>query len=274
MTAPTGFEPSEVRRELLLTRRLLLAAFAAALAALPFLGLLLLVRTGYAPLADLDAEVAQELNAYARQRPNVVTGLEVLDQVTSPWTFRALVLLAVVLLWRRRRRRLATWAALTMAVGGLRGVLLKLLVDRARPVFDAPVSSFPGLSFPSGHALNSMLGAAILLLIALPLLGRLGRFAACALAAVAVIVTGLDRVAIGAHYVSDVLGGWALALALVIGTGTAFGGWRRDNPRAEDSSLPGRRRLSRRPPHPEVLETLGGSGDRQRHPPTKGLNSR
>lgn len=241
MTAPEQ-EPAdpfevrrEVRRELLLTRQLLLAALAATVAALPFLGLLLLVRTGYAPLADLDADVARGLNAYARQRPTAVTGLEVLDRVTSPWTFRALVLLAAVLLWRRGRRRLATWAALTMAVGGFLGLVLKLLVARARPAFDEPVSSFPGLSFPSGHALNSMLGAVILLLIVLPLLGRRGRFVACSLAVVAVIVTGLDRVAIGAHFVSDVLGGWTLALALVLGTVTAFGTWRREHPGAGDT---------------------------------------
>lgn len=206
-------------RQLLLTRRLLVCALAATLAAMVFLGLLLLVRTGYGPLADLDAEVAGRLNAYARERPALVTVLEVVEAVTTPWTWRAAVLVAAVLLWRRGRRRLATWAATTMAVGGLLGAALKLLVGRARPVFDDPVSSPPpGLSFPSGHALDSMLGAAILLLIVLPVLGRRGRIAACTAAAVAVVVTGLDRVAIGAHFVSDVLGGWALALALVIGT--------------------------------------------------------
>lgn len=229
--AATG--SSETIQELRLVRRLLLAAGVAALAALPFLALLLLVRTGYAPLAELDSGLAERLNDWARRRPAAVTALEVLDVVTSPWVFRGLVLAAAIWLWRRGRRRLATWAALTMAVGGVLGVALKLLVDRARPAFEDPVSSFPGLSFPSGHALNSMLGAAILLLALLPMLDRRGRVVGWVVAVVAVLVTGFDRVAVGAHFLSDVLGGWTLALALVIGTGTAFGTWRGEHPRRD-----------------------------------------
>ena len=48
--------------------------------------------------------------------PDVVAGLELLSHVTSPWTFRLLVLLTAGVLWQYGRRRLATWAVLTMAV--------------------------------------------------------------------------------------------------------------------------------------------------------------
>jgi undecaprenyl-diphosphatase len=222
---------TELRRELLLVRRLLIAALVATLAALPFLALLLLVRTGYAPLATLDAEVATGLNRWASERPGVVSLLEVLASVTSPWTFRLLVLVAAAVLWRRGRHRLATWAVVTMAVGGALGVVLKLVVDRARPELDDPVSSAVGLSFPSGHALNSLLGSAVLLLVVLPVLGRRGRVVAWAVAVVAVLMTGFDRVGLGVHFISDVVAGWALALAVLLGTVTAFGTWRRRHPR-------------------------------------------
>ena len=226
MTAREPDAGSELRRELTLTRRLLLAALVATLVALPLLALLLLVRTGYAPLASVDAGVAADATGWVRDRPGLVDLLEVLAVVTSPWTFRLLVLAAAYGLWRRGRRRLATWAVVTMAVGGALGVGLKLLVGRVRPVFDEPVAFAPGLSFPSGHALNSMLGAGLLLLVVLPALSRPGRVAAWATAVLAVLLTGADRVGLGVHYVSDVLGGWALALAVLVGTVTAFGTWR------------------------------------------------
>lgn len=230
MTAPQG--SGELRRELDLVRRLLLAALVATLTALPFLALLLLVRTGYAPLASVDSGIANGLTSWVGERPALVSLLRVLADVTSPWTFRLLVLLTAVVLWRHGRRRLATWAVVTMAVGGALGVGLKLLVARARPVFDEPLALAPGLSFPSGHALNSMLGTAVLLLVALPLLSRRGRIAAWATAIAVVLLTGFDRVGLGVHFLSDILGGWTLSLAVLLGTVTAFGTWRREHPAA------------------------------------------
>lgn len=231
---------AELHRELRLARRLLLAAAIATLAALPFLALLLLVRTGYAPLASVDADVAAGLNGWVRERPALGSVLKVLADVTSPWVFRLLVLLAGVVLWRRGRRRLATWAVVTMAVGGALGLALKILVGRARPVFDEPVAAAPGLSFPSGHAVNSMLGAALLLIVVLPVLGRIGRVVAWATAVTVVLVTGFDRVGLGVHYVSDVLGGWTLALAVLVGTVTAFGTWRQEHPAVRTGRQPER----------------------------------
>ena len=225
---------SELRREVQLVRRLLIGTAVATVAALPFLGLLLLVRVGYAPLASVDGDLAAGLNGWARERPDVVAGLELLSHVTSPWTFRLLVVVTAGVLWQYGRRRLATWAVVTMAVGGTLAALMKLIVARARPVFDEPVFVAEGLSFPSGHALNSMLGSAVLLLMVLPVLSRRARHLAWAAALAAVVVTGFDRVALGAHFLTDVLAGWALALALVAGTGTAFGAWRREHPAAQD----------------------------------------
>lgn len=233
MTAPAPTR-QELRTEVRLVRRLLLGAGVGALAWLPFLGLLLVVRTGAGPLASLDGELADALNGWARSRPGAVDVLELLSDVTSPWTFRVLVLVVAAALWRFGRRRLATWAAVTMAVGGLLGGLLKLLVGRARPQLEEPVAAAAGLSFPSGHALNSMLGTAVLLLLLLPHFGRTGRALCWTLGGLAVAVTAFDRVALGVHFLTDVLAGWSAALAVVAGTATAFGTWRREHPVTDD----------------------------------------
>ncbi|MFD8637916.1 phosphatase PAP2 family protein, partial [Streptomyces sp. NPDC059656] len=69
---------------------------------------------------------------------------------------------------------------------------------------------------------------AVLLLALLPLVPRPWRPLPWALAAVSVVGVGYTRVALGVHWVSDVLGGWLLGLAVVTATTAAFEAWRAD----------------------------------------------
>jgi membrane-associated phospholipid phosphatase len=47
-----------------------------------------------------------------------------------------------------------------------------------------------------------------------------------ALALVVGIGTGLSRIALGVHWMSDVLGGWIIGIAVVAATTAAFETWR------------------------------------------------
>jgi membrane-associated phospholipid phosphatase len=208
--------------------RLGLGAAAAALVAVPFTLLLLLVESEWEPLEDLDRSVADSLNSTARGDGALVDALDAGAVLFEPWVFRIVVLAVAVWLWRRGAQRLAVWAVVTMAVGGILGVVLKVLVERARPVFPEPVAHSGGYSFPSGHALNSMLGVAVLILVFLPVLRPVGRLLAYLLGALVVLLTGFDRVALGVHFVSDVVAGWVVALAVLAGTVTGFEVWRRE----------------------------------------------
>jgi membrane-associated phospholipid phosphatase len=67
-------------------------------------------------------------------------------------------------------------------------------------------------SFPSGHATSSMAFAAAAVTLAWP---TRRRWIVAALAAAFTVLVGLSRVALAVHYPSDVLGGWALAIACV-----------------------------------------------------------
>ncbi len=206
-----------------LAGRLLLGAGLAGVVAVPALGLLILVEGRYPRLEELDRGVADSLNAWALQHDGAVALLTFLQAALGPSTFRLLVLVVALALWRAGSRRLAVWAAVTTIFGAVLAVLLKQLVHRARPSFPDPVAAAGSFSFPSGHAVASFLGAAVLLLIALPVLGRAGRAAAWTLAVGVVLVIGLDRIALGVHFVSDVLAGWFVAAAVLVGTTTAFG---------------------------------------------------
>ena len=157
--------------------------------------------------------------------------MEVLEVVGSAVVYGPLFALVGLWLLRQRLPRLALFVAVTVGGGPLLNRLAKALVDRARPVLEDPVAGAEGLSFPSGHAQSAIVASSVLLLVALPLLPGRRRMAALALAAGYVLAIGFSRVALGVHYVTDVLAGYALGAAWVAAMTAAFRAWRRERGR-------------------------------------------
>ena len=62
-----------------------------------------------------------------------------------------------LVLWRKGLPRAAVFVVAVEVLGTLLNNLVKLGVDRIRPTFDVSVASASGSSFPSGHAMNSMI---------------------------------------------------------------------------------------------------------------------
>jgi membrane-associated phospholipid phosphatase len=212
-----------------LGRRLTLALIAVFALGVPFAVLLLLVRGKFAPLLDLDQDVATGLHRLALRHPPLVRTFNVLSTVFDPNVFRVIGTGLAVWLLVDHRPRLAGWTLVTTWGGALLGVVVKAAVARARPIFDVAVATAPGRSFPSGHALGSVVGCGVLLLVLLPLVGsRLGRWLCWAAAATIVLAVGFARVGLGVHYLTDVAGGWVLGLAWLAAATAAFQAWRRD----------------------------------------------
>jgi len=137
--------------------------------------------------------------------------------------------LLAVGLWIRGARRLALWAVTTMAAGAVLDTVLKAAVGRVRPQLPNPVASAPGGSFPSGHALAATLGCGVIILVLLPVLRTRGRVAAWTLGVLVVGAVSYTRVALGVHWVTDVVASWVLGIGLLAATTSAFGTWRREH---------------------------------------------
>src|SRR5438876_4342180 len=107
--------------------------------------------------------------------------------------------------WKRWWPSLVT---LIVAVPG--GMLLnewvKLLVHRHRPFVDSPFVDWSGYSFASGHTIGATLLYGQLLLFILPALKARHWRLLCTFSAISLILlVGFSRIALGAHFLTDVL---------------------------------------------------------------------
>ncbi|TFE43430.1 phosphatase PAP2 family protein [Streptomyces sp. ICN441] len=179
--------------------------------------LLVTVSVGWAPLMSVDRSIATGLHESALADPGFTRANRVLsDWVWDPWTMRALVLCAVLVLLRRGESLLALWVAAASLLGSAVQQALKVLVGRQRPVWADPVDSAHYAAFPSGHAMTATVTCGLLLW----LLTRTGagpglRRTAALLAVVSVLGVGFTRLYLGLHWFTDVLAGWLLGVWLV-----------------------------------------------------------
>lgn len=192
----------------------------------PFLLLLLLVTDKWGPLAAADQGARDALHAFALGNPLFVTAMRAFSDSGSSlaWQVVTVVLTAVLLI--RRHWKLAAFAVLTIAASSLLNTGVKDLVNRQRPLVAQPFVNEPGASFPSGHSQAAVVGYGVLLLLLLPALNHTWRRVAAVVAVIMVIGIGFSRVALAAHFVSDVLAGFVLG-AVWLGLMTAiFRPWR------------------------------------------------
>lgn len=111
--------------------------------------------------------------------------------------------------------RLANAFMLTMAAYGL-SVVLKLFLNRARPdTLYVTEMTFKTSSFPSSHAYGAMVLYGLLAYLAYQHLPRPWGYLVVGGLAILIFLIGVSRVYLGAHFPTDVIGGWVLgALSL------------------------------------------------------------
>lgn len=202
--------------------RLVIAGMAAA--GILFAALLVGIGTGWSWVTTIDEAVAGWFHQLLQAAPLVVGVLEVLDVVLDPWVWRGLAVVVAVVLYRRGERRVAAWLVSLVIVNLLVEIMVKAAVERPRPQLPEPFLERAGSGFPSGHSFASALFiGAFLVLVQRDWGVRKRRAVAWISALLVAALVGLDRVALGLHFLSDVVAGWLFALAVLAGMGLAFG---------------------------------------------------
>lgn len=160
-----------------------------------------------------DVSAIRELQDWRTHSPQLTLAMIALTQLGSVYATLGSGLAASLWLGVRGDRTCA--ALLAAVVVGERLIVdgLKLLLDRARPAFDAHPVITHSSSFPSGHSANTM---AVFLAIALIAVPERWRRQAVILALSLSALIGFSRPYLGVHWPSDVIGGWALGATIAI----------------------------------------------------------
>ena len=149
---------------------------------------------------------------YAADNPALAGNARLLTWLGNGILLSALTVAAAIFLYFRRKMR-AALLLITVFAGRLLVELQKMIVNRDRPGFDEHLEAVFTMSFPSGHAANAMITfVAIALLV--PVKQR-NRAISVGLGLALALQAGWSRVALGVHWPSDVLGGWAFGLLWV-----------------------------------------------------------
>jgi undecaprenyl-diphosphatase len=138
-----------------------------------------------------------------------------LATATGPVVLAAITALISGGLWRRGRQAAALMLGVAVAAAFGIGGLIKTFDHRDRP--RAPINLAPESegSFPSGHVLVLGTLVGVVLVLVWPLLTRTARWTVTPTAVTGVVLVSLDRLVVGAHWLSDVVASLALAVTIV-----------------------------------------------------------
>ena len=156
------------------------------------------------PLGGADQELATWF--HERLSPAFVSVLHAFTNLGSAqWIGFAVFALVLFFAWKRLWPSMAT---LIVAVPG--GMLLnewvKVLVHRQRPFIDGPFVDWSGYSFASGHTIGATLLYGQLLIFVLPFIkSACWRRLSIVSTAFLILLVGFSRIALGAHFLTDVL---------------------------------------------------------------------
>ena len=201
------------------------ASLSLLLVAVPFASLMFLVEHRWAPLLRIDVAARDALHGFALDHDGFVSLMRTLSWLGSTRVWFVVYAVVALVLLRARHVSLAVFVVVTVAGSSLLNSTVKAIVGRTRPVLADPLAQAGGWSFPSGHAQAALVGYVVLVLLLLLFMSpawHWRRRLACAVAVVMTLAIGFSRIALGVHYLSDVLAGYLLGAAWVLAMIAAF----------------------------------------------------
>jgi undecaprenyl-diphosphatase len=170
-------------------------------------------------IARLDLSVLNWLQLHGSERGEGV--FVFVSWLGAPVLIVVDVVVAIVLAVRRQWRSFTLWLGAIIG-GAMLDEILKLAFRRARPDVASEFISGHSWSFPSGHAMNSLVSYAMLAyLLRQHVDNSRARLAITIAATLLIVAIGFSRLYLGVHYLSDVTAGYLTGGAWVIACVTA-----------------------------------------------------
>ncbi|HOA55409.1 MAG TPA: phosphatase PAP2 family protein [Clostridiales bacterium] len=144
--------------------------------------------------------------------------MKIVTFLGSEWaiTFLALIIPALVFILRKKEYyRPGLLISANIAFGALFNQILKLIFRRPRPELFR-LTEATGYSFPSGHAMNSVIFYGFIAYLLVRHGRHRSKYLFAGIIAAMVLLIGLSRIYLGVHYVSDVLAGFVLGAGWLI----------------------------------------------------------
>jgi YegS/Rv2252/BmrU family lipid kinase len=202
--------------------RLWLLSWAAALSGL-FLVLGVLVTAGWSPLLDADRALSRPFADAVADHSGVITGLHWFELLTGTLAAQLTAAGVALLLWWKGHPRAGVYFALVNVATILSTQVLKPLFDRDRPEWQIAENLIHNGSYPSGHAawatsIAGSLAVLVSMLTRKPMVRRL----CYTVLAITIVAIGADRLLLGRHFLTDVIGGVLVGAIAILAVLAAY----------------------------------------------------
>ena len=179
-------------------------------------------------LHDIDTGV-HEWARYTRT-PGATRFFTTMTIIGTPLPLGIIIAVVTGFLVAKHHWRWAVYLIFTAGIGSLLNVALKIYFHRTRPDLAEALRHASGYSFPSGHAMGSMVVFGALSYVAIRALTHWQwrwRAAALAFAAATIVAIASSRIYLGVHWISDVGAGIAAGAMWVTTSTVAYETFRR-----------------------------------------------
>ena len=171
-------------------------------------------------LKDLIVRFDTTLTAYVQHWPAwLQTPMLVITNIGQPLVMGLVGVIIIALAMRETHYRLAYSMGATIIAMGANG-LLKHYIHRPRPdTLYVSNMYFQTSSFPSGHAFGVTVVCGLLAYLSLKYIAAPLSYWTASGLAVFILLVGISRIYLGAHFPTDVIAGWllgAVAVALIV----------------------------------------------------------
>lgn len=125
----------------------------------------------------------------------------------------AVLTLFLMMWWWKNKKREAVFFGGVVAFAGIMIYVLKKLIARPRPGFALVAEQ--SYSFPSGHALSAMVFFGLLAYLQIQNVSWQKKILFWMSAGFLILMISWSRLALGVHWTSDIVGGWAIGAIIL-----------------------------------------------------------